>query len=215
MCALRYINFHTHKPDNGEFISIRNCIAEKDDIPSNESFFSYGFHPWHMFNSRWNEDQFVQIASQKNCLFIGECGLDKLIGPEQQIQKEIFQHQCKVAKELNKPIVVHAVQSHYDCLKILKENSIEKAIFHGFNNNLNILSEILKNGFSVSFGEALLNKNSPAYIALLKVPFQNFFLETDDSLIPIPDIYECASQIKNISIEKMIQLQHKIFNFYI
>ena len=60
--------------------------------------------------SGWDVDKYRELAKNENVVAIGECGLDYYRSPsEMEItrQKEIFIKQIELAKELNKPVILH------------------------------------------------------------------------------------------------------------
>ena len=84
-------------------------------------------------------------------------------------------------------------------------------IVHGFNNNEQIAKELIKNGFYLSFGKALLQENSNATKAIQLSSIDSIFLETDDADISIKAIFEVASKLLNI--EEPLLVQHIYSNF--
>ncbi|WP_439182161.1 TatD family hydrolase [Carboxylicivirga taeanensis] len=203
------INFHTHHPRNQtNLIQIVNrpiCEIISDHAPS---YKSTGIHPWDINNSTTIIDLEVKV-SQKNVVAIGECGLDKLKGPDLAIQKEIFIAQIELAEQLKKPLIIHCVKAYSEIIKLRKDIQPAQAwIFHGFNAPKETMEQALKQGFYFSVGEALLKKNSKVSQSLPFIPHNRLFLETDNNpQLRIESIYEKASQLLNLEI---IQLQNII-----
>jgi TatD DNase family protein len=203
-----YINFHTHQATGWEVISILNSNTVTK--PTDEKrLFSVGIHPWKIkeINIRKSLENLEKIALLKNVVAIGECGLDKLCETDLKEQEQIFIEQIRIAAEVNKPVIVHCVKAFDHLTSIVKEMKPGISfIVHGYNNNIQIAHELLKNGFYLSFGKALLQRGSNAEKVFEFADLSRIFLETDDSEITIDRIYEKAALIKNIDIEKLKEI---------
>jgi TatD DNase family protein len=212
-----FINTHTHTQIYDAKIELVNfSVASNAEKPK---LFSCGLHPWHIEkDSLFNQLNELRISGlDKQCLAIGECGLDKLSKVDFALQLDAFSEQIKIANELNKPLIIHCVKAFNELINCLNdvENKVP-VIVHGFNNNENIARVLVDHGFYFSFGKALLGYESNAAKAIIKVGRKNFFLETDDADISIKYIYKKASDLLRIDEEILaLQLQHnfeKVFN---
>lgn len=203
-----YINIHTHHIFREDEVFILNLSPQRyvDAV-----YCSVGIHPWHIhFNSLENDlTKLKSIASKPNVLAIGECGLDRLIDVSLEQQDVIFKAQLKIAEEVQKPVIIHCVKAFDSLIRIKKECNISvPLIVHGYNNNQQIMLELLKNGFYISFGKALLIEGSNASKLLSTVAIEKLFLETDDADIAIKTIFEKAAELKDMKVSK---LKEKIF----
>ena len=187
-----------------EVVSLHKPDAKKPNL------YSFGVHPWKIDK---NVNDILQemdtISKNRRCIAIGECGLDKLIDVDFELQKRIFCDQIQIANEVQKPLIIHCVKAFNEVTACLKKmNNTVPVIIHGFNNNKNIADELLKNGYLLSFGKALLSADSNAIEVLKYVGRKNFFLETDDAKISIRDVYRKASEVLGIE-EQFLQEQIK------
>lgn len=202
-----FINIHTHKElldAKVELVSLHKPDAKKPYL------YSFGIHPWKI-GKDVNEilQEMDTISRNRRCIAIGECGLDKLIDVDFDLQQKIFCEQIQIANEVEKPLIIHCVKAFNElnaCLK--KMNNKVPVIIHGFNNNQNIADELLKNGYLLSFGKALLDSGSNAGEIIKHVGRKNFFLETDDSDVSIRDIYKRTAEVLGIE-ENILQEQLK------
>ncbi len=195
-------NCHTHFAET-QNISILNIGLQQVC----NSVFSIGIHPW---QAELIEDNFLVIeqnARKKNCLAIGEIGLDKLKGPELSLQIEVFSRQIRIAEETQLPVIIHCVKAWNEIQEIKKKiNPRQTWIYHGFI-KVGILQEVLKMGLMISIGGAILT-NKKLQTALLTIPDDKLLLETDDADVTIFEIYQKVSEIKKISLptlEKIIE----------
>lgn len=70
--------------------------------------------------SSWHE--FEQIARAPECVAIGPCGLDyQRDFSEPDVQHQIFEKQILLAKELDKPLLIHERSAQTDVLDLLKK----------------------------------------------------------------------------------------------
>ena len=209
LSAPPFIDIHTHRfVSANDILAVENVFAA--DIPgmskNNDRFFSAGLHPWHINTLNFEQDilHIEETAPNPNLLAIGEAGLDRLCKVDFDLQKVVFTKQLEIATTVGKPMIIHCVKAFPEVVSLyLTSKSKTTLIFHGFNNNLQIAVSLLKHGFYLSFGHALLNQKSNAYQVLSKIPDDRFFLETDDSGYSIEEIYAEAANIKRMSILEM------------
>ncbi len=193
---MHLLDFHHHRPNQ---IGIYN-LGLNEEIPTGK--FSAGLHPKNITNN-WKQDfeKIKKISLSKNCLAIGESGLDGLISIDENLQKEVFQAHISWAEEIKKPIIIHCVRRFSQLLHY--KNTRVSLIIHGFNKKENIAEELLDAGFYLSFGYAALENLSLQNI-IKNIPIKRLFLETDDSDFDIIKLYEKVSEIKSISLENLI-----------
>ncbi len=213
-----FINIHTHNPEkqNNQQIIYNLIIPETEealetfpDETTPNSWLSAGIHPWYISenNQKLQLEKLRQLAKYQDIKLIGECGLDRLKGSPLPLQEEIFIKQIRIAEEVKKPIIIHCVRCFNELISIKKiVRPKVPMILHGFNNNLQIAQMLLERGFYISLGTAILQENSNATQVLKQIPLEKLFLETDDKNIPITEIYENASFILKMPLDKLIDI---------
>lgn len=187
-----------------ELVSLHSPSAKKPNL------YSFGIHPWKI-DKDVNDilAEMDTISRNRRCIAIGECGLDKAIDTDFELQQKIFCEQIQIANEVQKPLMIHCVKAFNELTACLKKmNNTVPVIIHGFNNNQNIANDLLKHGYLLSFGKALMDDDSNASEVIKHVGRKNFFLENDDSDVSIRDIYKRASEILGIE-EQFLQEQLK------
>jgi TatD DNase family protein len=188
----------------------------------NSSFYTLGLHPWFIKNKEIIDDYKIILnkhlrndINNSKLIGIGECGLDRLKGPDLSLQIKILEQILILAKQHNLPITLHCVRSYPELIKLTKPyfQHINIAI-HGFNGSEKEAEALLKHGVKLSFGISLLkSKKLQNYVKNLQI--KDIFLETDDSLIDINEIYCLVSKIKQLHISELTkQIQKNIFNFF-
>ncbi|HQQ93610.1 MAG TPA: TatD family hydrolase [Bacteroidia bacterium] len=212
-----FINTHTHAQiydAQVELVNLDPSHSEKTKL------YSYGIHPWKIDPSDrdYQIQRLRQVASEKRCLAIGECGLDKLCQVDMQIQADVFIEHIHLANAIQKPLIVHCVKAFNELINCLNLNDNKvPVIIHGFNNNENIARMLQNEGCSFSFGKALLAYDSNASRVIRSLGRKQIFLETDDSDISIKYIYRKAAELLGIGediLQEQIRLNFEtIFHF--
>ncbi len=209
---LSYIDIHSHHLHNSpEVLSILNLRAG-EELPATEPLHvSYGVHPWDADKPEKTK-LLDDIFLIKNLLAIGECGMDKLRGPNLELQKNLFIKHVAISEQIHKPVIIHCVGYFNELIALRKKNSYSQQwIIHGFRGHPQLARQLIDCGILLSFGEALFRANSKAIQALQTLQAEQWFLETDESKLPIKLIYQRAAEICQLSIEELLEQQHKNF----
>ena len=150
----------------------------------------------------WKSDieEIKKKTLDKNCIAVGECGLDGLITVDEKLQNEVFQAQLSWAEEIRKPVIIHCVRRFSQILHFKKAKI--PLIIHGFNKKETIAEELLNVGFYLSFGRAAMESLSLQKI-IRNIPIDRLFLETDNSDFSIQDLYEKVAEVKSVSFENL------------
>jgi len=193
-----FIDVHTHKTclrDNN-VLAIKSFHILPDHNP--DCFFSYGLHPWYL-----DEKLEERVFSDPLCVAIGECGLDGIKSSfDLELQKKVFIYQLELARNFNKPVVLHLVKAFDHFQPVLKNFSDVTFIWHGFLGKQAVYDQLKKNNIYFSFGPYGLREEG-----WKSIPVERIFVETDESERSIRWFYERLAQIKEISLE---ELENKI-----
>ena len=140
-----------------------------------------GIHPWQAETRRIEE-----IVPR-----FGEVDLVGEVGREAQLR--LFREQLDWAERLSKPVVLHCVKAFEAVMRELAPHALRAVIFHGFIGSSQQAAEAIKKGYYLSFGERTVR--SP------RTPVENLFAETDESDVPIEEIYRRIAQAKDLDPE--------------
>ncbi|MDA6068886.1 TatD family hydrolase [Flavobacterium sp. AC] len=204
---MEFFNCHTHQFTNeAHILELVNQYPNEFDVSI--PFYSIGVHPWYIKDERIDED--LRIIEEKlqteNCLAIGECGLDKRIEIPLEKQIIVFEKQLALAEKYSKPVVIHCVAAFQEVIAIKKKLNISvPMIIHGFSKNSQIANQLIKDGFYISFGKYLLKKPDLKTV-FQDIPNDRFFLETDTIEEGISEVYNVASEYKNITINELQEI---------
>jgi len=205
-----------------------------------------GFHPSHVnadeyfdanelragAKEEFDVDKLQKVAKNNRVLAIGECGLDYFRIKNNELgimikQKEIFIEQIKLAKDIDKPLVIHCRAAFHDLITILNSyftihNSCS-GVIHFFSGTVDDARRLLNLGFYMGFGGAItfpLKADQPlthAYDEIVKfVPLERILIETDAPYVaPVPyrgkknepayviQVAKKIAELKNISYEEV------------
>jgi len=206
---MKLVNFHTHKPQlNSNSICVVPCDVDNFNDFSSLYYKTIGLHPWKTDSSEvglWL-GKLNELAKQNDFIGVGEIGLDRLKGAPLKNQIDIFEKIVGIATEHKKPIIIHCVRCWTELIAILtksKYHDIPKAI-HGFRAKADVAKQLIDNGFYLSFGTPLIHATPELAEALTLVPRNKLFLETDDTEIPIYEVYDAAADILDSTIEELV-----------
>lgn len=182
-----------------------------------------GIHPSEV--KSW-DDSFIEkiknYAKNSKIAAIGEIGLDYYWDKSfNDLQKEVFIKQIKLANELNLPIDIHDREAHKDTYDIIQEhNNGSKVIMHCFSGSVEFARECVKAGFYLGIGGVVTFKNAVKMKEVAKdIPFERILLETDAPyLTPVPFrgkenqpayvkyVAEEIASLRGISVEEVAQI---------
>jgi len=202
-----------------------------------------GQHPNDSREEIFDYNKYLELARNDKVVAIGECGLDyyRLKGNEEEKefeterQKDLFKEHIKLAKEIGKPLMIHArprvnsMDAYHNVINILeKENFTGHANFHFFVGDIEIAKKIIDKNWSVSFDGPITF--SPDYDEVIKMlPIENIMTETDAPFAsPVPFrgqtnypqyvkyIYQKIALIKGLNEEEarlaLINNAKRVFN---
>lgn len=151
----------------------------------------FGIHPCDVDESiKHYEDLLFKYISRDDVIGIGETGLDYYWSLERVLQqKESLKVHCKIAKELDKPIVLHNRESTTDLLDIIEheQDGRLRGVWHCFTGTLEEGKRALDLGLKLGIGGVVTFKNSGVDKTIKELPLSSFMLETDSPyLAPVP-----------------------------
>ncbi len=197
-------DIHTHRQ------GIENSIFNELDLgKAPDQNFSIGLHPWFLDENWKHRLERIKVLARLSpkLLAIGECGFDRLKGPDISIQKAAFRAQADLSKELGIPLILHSVKG-FDLLQeyLKAEKNPPSIIWHGWNLKPELARPLLEFPVFFSFGKHILQAESHAAKWLDQCPRERIFLETDDSGLEINSVYQAASLILRLPLEQLGQL---------
>lgn len=197
-----FLDFHTHRRSScAEVLSILN--VRYPDAFVDEGPVSLGIHPWDALAPEIGDAREMESrALGDQVKMIGEAGLDVLRGGK--YQEQLFLQQISLSERCRKPMVIHCVKAYNEVIAIRRLLRPHQAwAIHGFNRRAEMAQELIKRGFYLSFGQALLESKT-VQEAFLLCPLERVFLETDDAgALKIQEVYARAAELKGLNIETL------------
>ena len=158
--------------------------------------FSVGVHPHqaHQFADDWQRAASVvrdQLAAMPAARAVGEIGLDYHYDfSPRAVQQAVFRAQVRLARDTNRPIVVHTREADEDTLAILRDEGggEVRGVLHCFTGTDALADAGLALGFYISFaGIVTFPKAGALRDTARRVPIDRLLTETDSPfLAPVP-----------------------------
>ncbi|EST51762.1 hydrolase TatD [Brevibacillus panacihumi W25] len=162
--------------------TIPTCLELADNYD-----FIYAVIGWHPQDAKDMTDEHLEwieeLSRHPKVVGLGEMGLDYHWDTSpRDVQAEVFRKQIRLARKLDKPIIIHNRDAHQDVISILKEEKASEVggIMHCFSGSWETAKLALNMNFYISFGGPLTFKNAkqPKEVAA-KVPLDRLLIETD------------------------------------
>ena len=203
------IDAHTHAvpsaPDTAALVNLNPGASAES---AENRYYSCGIHPADI--GKYSLENLRTTLTRIPCSAIGECGLDARFPSEQET---VFHEQIILSEELKLPMVIHCVRRYYDLIRLRKAgHAVMPWLIHGFRGNRETGTALLQAGCLLSL--------SPVWLMHLEefpdwLPDGKFLLETDESDIPLPSLYEHAIRLRKDSPERFGILLQETFTAFI
>lgn len=134
-------------------------------------------------------DEIRSLAANSKVIAFGEIGLDYHYDySPQEVQREVFVEQLRLARDLKLPVIIHTREAWADTIATLRAHWQGSGIMHCFTGDAAQAREALDLGFSLAFGGVLtFNTALAVREAAAIVPDDRLLIETDSPfLAPIP-----------------------------
>ncbi|MBB6521185.1 TatD family hydrolase [Pseudoteredinibacter isoporae] len=184
-------------------------------------FWSAGLHPWWVNAQTFSElqDSLSQALNDPNCVAIGECGLDGGKGIT-ELHKQALSWQLEQARDLNKPVILHAHKAHQELLSLLKKFQPLHGVVHGFHGSIELAQSYISLGFLIGIGGGITYPRAQkTRRTVSQLALEHIVLETDAPSMPLygqqgkansplalADINQCLADIRSESPEKIANI---------
>ena len=141
-----------------------------------------GIHPHHSGKAQDEDVAWLRSLQQSpTVVALGEMGLDYHydFAPRDR-QAQIFKAQLELARELNRPVVIHNREATDDTLAIMRNFPSVRAVFHCFTGSAAEARKILDQGYLLGFTGIVTYKKSDELREVVKfTPGDRILVETD------------------------------------
>lgn len=162
-----------------------DSLPKMDRLSSDEISFHKmaGIHPTDINQGTSTTGQELQdYCSSDEIVAVGETGLDYYWSEEHKSeQKESLRTHCRVAKSIDKPVILHNRDSTDDLLQIIEEEQDGRlrGIWHCFNGSVEEGRRTIDLGLQLGIGGVLTFKNAGVDDSVSQLPIEQMMLETD------------------------------------
>lgn len=151
-----------------------------------------GFHPHDA--KLFREDDILrlrELLSHPKVVALGETGLDYYYdNSPRDIQRRVFERQLALAKEVNKPLIIHVRDAHEDAFSIIESSGLPEGggVLHCYTGGTKYLEKGLSLGLYISFSGIVTFPNADDLREAARlVPEDKLLIETDSPyLTPKP-----------------------------
>lgn len=158
------------------------------------------------------------LCRSDECVAVGETGMDlfKEYAPR-DAQREAFRWHLELARELDKPVIVHCRDAHEETARAITEVPGVRGVMHCYTMGTAELRPYLDAGFHVSFsGVVTYPKNDANRAAAAEVPADRLLVETDCPFLSpqgkrgkrnepanVADILRCVAEVRGVEPEAL------------
>lgn len=208
-----------------KLINISTCMEDMPKVVAlaeqhADVYASAGIHPSDDLEKVITREDILAHAQKEKVVAIGETGLDYHYNDSGfAVMQERFAMQIELAKELQKPLIIHTRAAQEDTIGIMRECDATAAggVMHCFTESLAMAKQALDLGFYISISGIVTFKNAKnvAEIAAY-VPLDRMLIETDAPYLTpvpyrgkpnyplyVPYVARKIAELKNIAVEEV------------
>lgn len=142
-----------------------------------------GIHPTSINDRKDTDDEtLMEFCSRDDFVAVGETGLDYYWSTNyKEEQKQSLRLHCRVAKAVQKPIVLHNRDSTDDLLDVIEEeqDGSLSGVWHSFTGTVEEGKRALDLGLELGIGGIFTFRNANVDQAVARLPIEHMIIETD------------------------------------
>ncbi|WP_373777177.1 YchF/TatD family DNA exonuclease [Glaesserella sp.] len=202
----------------GRFETVKQLTAHRHEVS-----LSCGVHPLNVEDEPFDYEKLQRLVKEPRVVAVGETGLDYHYTPETKfLQQSLFAQHIEVAKQVNKPLVVHTRSAREDTMHFLEKGNAEQCggVLHCFTEDWTMAKRALDLGFYISISGIITFRNAEELREVIRqVPLDRLLVETDSPyLAPIPyrgkpnqpayvrEVCEYMAVLKGVSTEEFARI---------
>jgi len=173
-----------------------------------------GYHPWSLTPEGLEENIDFIREHLGQCVALGEVGLDYKAKPKKKLQQKVFGALLDMTARAGRPVIIHTRFSQERAHRMVKEAGIARAVFHWYSGPLEVLREILADGYFISATPALAY-SPPHQAAIQAAPLDQILIETDAPVVYQEKVSEPAdlhvtarelSRLQDVPLSQVIEM---------
>lgn len=161
-------------------------------------YFALGLHPF--FSDEHSDTALPNLAlrlststeenenNRKNCVAVGECGLDFAIADvNKELQIEQLSEQVVLANRMGLPVILHCRKAFPELMMVLKQDSpVAGGVYHGFSGSYQQARQLLDLGLKIGVGGTITyGRANKTRRTIARLPLAELMLETDAPDMPV------------------------------
>lgn len=170
-----------------------------------------------------DEERFKELsnlAQEEKAVAIGEIGLDFHYDfSPRDSQRYWFKKQLDLAKDMNKPVIIHSREAAQETFDMIKEAGLSErggkgaGVIHCYSGSVEMALQYIEMGYFIGVGGVITFSNSKKLVEVVKaISLEHILIETDcpylspvpkrgkrNSSLNLPYIVDKISQIKEMS----------------
>jgi len=151
-------------------------------------FPALGCHPQNLGETERDIEQNLRFIEDNigQAVAVGEIGLDyhKQVRAraDKDLQARVLREVLEIARRYGRPVSVHSRYSWRDCLAIIRESGVSRAVFHWYSGPTSVLNDLHEAWFHVSATPAV-EYGAEHTRAIELTPLDRLMLETDTPVV--------------------------------
>ena len=145
-----------------------------------------GYHPNSIKEAEIDANMSFIRQNIVKAVGVGEIGLDyhKRVRAvaDKDLQKQVLKELLKIAKDNDKPALIHSRYAWRDALDAVVTSSTKKAVFHWYTGTSGVLRDIIEHGYYISVTPAVAYHEEHRR-AVREAPLDRLLLETDSPVV--------------------------------
>lgn len=180
-----------------------------------------GLHPNAVRDAECTAEKLLELASHAQVVAVGETGLDYYRNDNRQAQQDAFRTHIRVARQLQKPLVIHMREAAVDTIRLLREEGADRVggVMHCFVEDWQTAQMAMEMGFFISFSGIVTFRTATQLQEIARLtPLHYMLVETDSPwLAPTPhrgktnqplwvrQVAECIAALRGEPLEKVAE----------
>jgi TatD DNase family protein len=152
------------------------CMAHPGTHPA------YGLHPLFLDRHRpVHLDELRTWLASHRSVAVGEIGLDFFVeGLDRETQRDYFQHQLRIARDFDLPVIVHARRAFDEVTSTLRRIGGLRGVVHSFSGSEQQAAKLWELGFHLGIGGPVTYERAQRLRRIVAtMPIEWLLLETD------------------------------------
>ena len=167
-----------------DWASMQKTLEIQKGVRRPRIYVALGIHPGNIKAEEVEETLQFLRAHIREAAAVGEIGLDfwykwvRKDDAKKEEQRRVFRRQLEIAQEFELPVIVHARGTWRESFETVRSVGLAKALFHWYSGPLDVLDDIIKEGYLVSASPSLAY-SPPSREAIARAPIDQTLIETD------------------------------------